>query len=138
MKDIVKAIERLREVSGNKTHKIIKEDIDSLIEKCEEKIGFIFSDDYKFFLEQTCSISFGTLDPFCIYTIDDLIEYTKEGRSIGLPYDWLPICEDNGDYYCLLPDGTVRFWDHNGTTDEKWDSLADWVEKVWIEEELEE
>ena len=46
----------------------------------------------------------------------------------------LPICEDNGDYYCLNQAGEVVFWSHNGATAEKWRNLADWIKQVWIEE----
>ena len=57
----------------------------------------------------------------------------KEGRQVGVPVDWLPICEDNGDYYCFVPDGKIRFWDHNGASDEHWPDLATWVKEVWID-----
>lgn len=37
-----------------------------------------------------------------------------EAREQGLPDDWLPICEYNGCYYCLTPNGTVRYWTLDG------------------------
>lgn len=137
MSNIIEAIERLKELSEKK---IDNEEIiyDKLIKQLQNVLGIVFSEDYKIFLKRTKNIYFGTIRPFSIDTLHELRIVTKEARTIGVPHDWLPICEDNGDYYCLLPDGTVRFWDHNGSNDEKWDSLADWVEKVWIEEELED
>lgn len=30
-------------------------------------------------------------------------------RQVGVPYDWLPSCEDNGDCGCIFPDGKLPF-----------------------------
>ncbi len=30
--------------------------------------------------------------------------------------------------------GEIRFWSHDGATDERWSDLATWVKEVWIEE----
>jgi len=38
------------------------------------------------------------------------------------------------DYYCIDNQGRIRFWSHNGTTDESWKNLATWIEDVWIGE----
>ena len=54
-------------------------------------------------------------------------------EDMELPRRLLPFCADNGDYYCFAPDGTVKFWSHNGTTDESWPDLASWIKQVWIE-----
>ena len=52
---------------------------------------------------------------------------------MGVPEDWIPICEDNSNFYCYTPDGTIRYWDHNGANDESWPNLATWIKEVWIE-----
>jgi hypothetical protein len=103
----------------------------------EDQIKITFPEDCKFFLTKTYDLYYGTLEPF-VLTDDEnsIISYIyaiKDARQMGVPEHWLPICEDNGNYYCLLPDGSVHFWDHNGTTDEKWNSLADWINIVWIQ-----
>jgi hypothetical protein len=53
---------------------------------------------------------------------------------LGVPDDLLPICEDNGNYFCMNRRGQVVFWDHNGASDEKWTDLATWINDVWIGE----
>lgn len=58
----------------------------------------------------------------------------NEAREQGLPEDWLPICEDNGSYYCLTPNDTVRYWTLDGYSNDTWEYLSDWVEQVWINE----
>ena len=52
-----------------------------------------------------------------------------------LPRKFLPICEDNGDYFCMNRKGEVVFWSHDGATDEKWKDLATWIEEAWIGED---
>lgn len=54
-------------------------------------------------------------------------------KEWGIPEDWIPICEDNSNFYCYAPDGTICYWDHNGPNDESWPNLATWIKEVWIE-----
>lgn len=110
----------------------------SLIKKYEEKTGLMFSAEYKKFLEFISNAFVGYLSPFTLNEqlenkYGDLLWGISEGQKLGLPDDWVPICEDNGDYYCISPDGVIRFWDHNGSTDESWPDLATWVKDVWLE-----
>jgi hypothetical protein len=54
--------------------------------------------------------------------------------QMELPRELLPICEDNGDYYCMNERGEVVYWSHAGSGDERWPDLATWIQQVWIEE----
>lgn len=56
----------------------------------------------------------------------------QRAREVGVPEDWVPLCEDNGDYYCITPTGEIVYWSHNGATDEQWANLAAWISAVWI------
>jgi hypothetical protein len=79
-------------------------------------------------------VVFGTLEPATLQPESGhtYIGSVVEGaRAAGVPASLLPICEDNGAYYCLSPDGEVQYWDH-GPTKEKWASLAAWVRDVWL------
>lgn len=112
---------------------------DALIEKYEQATGLSSSDDYKVSLKTVSNAFVGYISPFTLNEqlmkdYADLRVGLDEGRKIGVPRDWLPICEDNGDYYCLAPDGSVRFWDHNGSSDETWPDLATWATEFWLEE----
>lgn len=111
---------------------------DALIEKYEQATGLFFSKDYKKFLKTISNAFVGFMSPFTLNEAlsegrSDLISGIIRARRVGVPKDWLPICEDNGDYYCLAPDGSVRFWDHNGSSDEAWPNLATWAKLVWLE-----
>ncbi|CAI1728712.1 SMI1/KNR4 family protein [Serratia fonticola] len=133
--EITLVIEDLIKLSGGK-HIKTPPPTDSLIESYQKDIGFLFSDEYKFFLKNASTIFYGTKDPLIITqdksSRSELSNAIFEGRRIGLPNDWLPICEDNGDYYCIIPDGTVRFWTSNGSSDEKWPNLGSWIRDVWM------
>lgn len=110
---------------------------DSLIKQYEEKIGIPFSDEYKMFLKSVSNAFIGFMSPYTLsqkpseYT-NDLLAGIKEARKVGIPHDWIPICEDNGDYYCLTLNGKVRYWSHNGISNEEWPSLAVWANEVWL------
>jgi SUKH superfamily protein len=105
----------------------------------QNRLGMIFPGDYRRYLLEASDVVFGTLEP-AIVTPDaghlSLVEMAQTGwEEMELPPELLPFCEDNGDYYCLTPEGTVKFWSHNGTTDESWPDLATWIKEVWIQHE---
>lgn len=111
---------------------------DTLIHRYEIASGFNFSDDYKEFLKNVSNAFVGYLSPLMLNEEmggmhGELITTIQQARSAGLPADWLPICEDNGDYYCIAPDGLVRFWSHDGPSDESWPDLATWADEVWLQ-----
>ena len=110
---------------------------DALIERYEEIVGIKFSDDYIVLLKNVSNafvgrISLLTLNNEMGDIYGELYSAVKQARDAGVPVSWLPICEDNGDYYCIVPDGKVCFWDHNGATNELWPDLATWAREVWL------
>ncbi len=62
----------------------------------------------------------------------NLLAAITAARASGMPADWLPICRDNGDCYCLLPDGSVRLWSHDAMFEGHWTDLSDWVVDSFI------
>src|SRR5262245_8391943 len=107
------------------------------VQSIETELGLSFPPDYRKFLLEASDVVLGTLEPA---TLDDpeshtyLPEVIASARAYGVPAELLPICEDNADFYCITPSGTVCFWSRNGVTDESWPSLADWLKKVWLDE----
>jgi hypothetical protein len=127
----------LKRLSNGKVTKVSLPD-DALLSSYEAETGIEFSEDYKRFLKAVSNVFFGTIDPLTV-TRDrafrgELANALEDARRLGVPSEWVPICEDNGDYYCLTPSGQVRFWSLDGPTDESWPDLATWIEKVWIGE----
>lgn len=111
---------------------------DNLIASYEKNIGFAFDEDYKFFLKNASTIFYGLIDPLVI-TADqssrsELSKAILDAHSLGVPSNWLPICEDNGDYYCLADDKSIRFWTSNGLSGDYWPNLSSWINQVWIQQ----
>jgi cell wall assembly regulator SMI1 len=103
------------------------------IATAERELGMSFPQDYRRFLLEAGDVVFSTKEP-CRVTGSsrlDLVTTVREAREIGVPPGWLPFCEDNGDYFCL-DGGTVRYWSHNGVTEEHWEDLGTWIHEVWI------
>jgi hypothetical protein len=108
------------------------------VRAAEDKLGVKFPEDYRRYLLEASNVVYGTLEP-AVITSDsaylNLIEVVESAwGKMDVPRNLLPICEDNGDYYCLNEKGEVQFWSHNGTTNEKWADLATWIKEVWIGE----
>lgn len=134
LEDIIEQINQADDPAKRK--KSLPDDV--LIEKYERETDFIFPSDYKMFLKSVSNAFIGFMSPFTLSAAvsggpGDLIGGIRDARKSGVPGEWLPICEDNGDYYCLTPDGSVHFWDHNGSSNEVWPDLATWAKMVWLE-----
>jgi len=103
----------------------------------EQHLGVTFHPDYRKYLAEASDVTLGTLEPATItepYSHTYLPDVVEGARTVGVPADLFPICEDNGDFYCLTLGGAVHFWSHNGVTNERWPSLAEWIHKVWMRE----
>lgn len=136
MNKLDEVIKQLKELSDGEIINAPLPD-DALLDSYEKDIGFIFSMDYRKLLKEASNIFYGTIE-LLLVTKDkkyssELSIVLNDAREQGLPKDWLPICEDNGSYYCLIPDGTVRYWTLDGYSHDSWKNLADWVEQVWID-----
>jgi hypothetical protein len=108
------------------------------VDNAQRMLRVAFHPDYRKYLLEASDVVYGTIEP-CTVTPDgghtDLIDVvTIAWEEAGVSRDLLPICEDNGDYYCMNSSGEVVFWSHNGLGDEKWPDLATWIEQVWLTE----
>lgn len=105
------------------------------IARAEAMLGMKLPPDYVQLQLGAGDVTFGTLEPATLQAGSGhtFIGSVAEGaRAIGVPSGLLPICEDNGAYYCLAPDGRVRYWSPTGPSQEEWASLAEWVRDVWL------
>lgn len=134
---INQAIEELKSLSEDTPTKP-KLPNDELLDEYEQKLGIKLPSDYRLFLKEASDVFVGYINPLLVSENEDsgneLSVAINEARELGVPSEWLPVCEDNGDYYCIDQSGAVQFWSQDGFTDENWCSLADWIKEVWIEE----
>jgi hypothetical protein len=103
----------------------------------ERELGSALPPDYRRYLLEASDVVYDGMEPALVVPdagYRDLVAMARVAWGLGVPHDLLPFCEDNGDYYCLTTAGRVRFWSHNGTTDESWMDLGTWIIDVWIGE----
>jgi hypothetical protein len=111
---------------------------DASIDGFERKYGVKFHKDHRLLLSKASMVCYGVYELLTITDNED--SYLDLGKALfflreqNISKSWIPICEDNGDYFCIDSDGVVHYWSHNGPTDEKWESLAHWIKQVWIDE----
>ncbi|XKM14511.1 SMI1/KNR4 family protein [Orbaceae bacterium ac157xtp] len=135
MNKLDKVIKKLKDLSNGKVINVPLPD-DNLLDSYEKSINFSFSAEYRKLLKEAGNIFYGTIE-LLLVTRDkkypsELSLILGEVREQVLPKDWLPICEDNGSYYCLTSGGVVRYWTLDGCNSDTWKDLSDWVEQVWI------
>lgn len=101
----------------------------------EAVVGITLHPDFRKYLLEASDVNVGTLEPVTAVDPEShtyLLNVIEDAKRMGVPSELLPICEDNSDFYCINNEGQIIFWSHNGTTDEKWDSLSNWIQDVWI------
>ena len=135
MSKLDKTIEKLKIISYGKKMNIYLPN-DDLLNEYEQKTGIILSEDYRKVLKSISNVFYGTKE---LLSVTNNSEYYRElsvalndTRKMGIPKDWIPICEDNGDYYCLNSKGEIKYWSRDGCSDESWENLESWIEQVWI------
>lgn len=107
------------------------------VSAAEARVEMPLPADYRRYLLEGSDVVLGALEPAVVVPDAghlDLVEMAGTAWALGVPRDLLPFCEDNGDWFCLTRAGRVRFWSHDGTTDESWPDLGTWITEVWIGE----
>ena len=102
----------------------------------ERTLGVTFPADYRYFLLHGSDVAYGTLEPAVVIPDCghlDLVEIVQAAWRLGVPRDFLPFCEDNGDWYCFTPDGRIGLLSHDGLRGGSWPDLAHWIQEVWLE-----
>jgi len=107
------------------------------VDAAEQRVGLPLPTAYRRYLLEASDVVFGMFEPAIVIPDAgylDLVKVAREAWGQGVNRDRIAFCEDNGDYYCLTPDGSVAFWSHDGATNERWPDLAAWIVEVWIGE----
>ncbi len=88
------------------------------------------------FLMKASDVIYGSLEPV---TASDpqmhtyLPEVAALAWSLGLPREYIPLCEDRGSYYCVDQQDEVLLWTEDGMSEERWESVWHWVHQIWLE-----
>ncbi len=128
-------IEQLRELNQSVPIPLELPTHEDLVE-AEELLLIQLPRDYKFFLQEVGDVIYGSLEP-CTVSDSQLHTYlpdvTAQAWDLGLPRHMIPICENQGDYYAITPDGEIQLWENGDFADEIWDSVWHWARDVWLQ-----
>ncbi|RRJ83066.1 SMI1/KNR4 family protein [Aestuariirhabdus litorea] len=128
-------IDELRELAESVPVPLELPTEDELVE-VEEQILIPLPYELRRFLLTASDIVYGTLEPV---TASDpqlhtyLPEVASVAWSLGLPREYVPLCEDRGRYYAVDAQGEVLLWTEEGIDEERWESVWHWVRDIWME-----
>ena len=131
MDDIIDELRELNE--GIPTPLQLPEHDDLVV--IQEQLLISLPDEYKEFLLTVSDVVCGTIEPATVMDSQShlhLPEMAAHAWDIGVSRELIPICEKNGDFYCIEQDGEIVFWSQGELTGEHWDSIWHWVTEVWL------
>lgn len=131
MEDIV---DQLREFNEDIPVPLELPDRDDLV-LVEEQLLISLPADYKEFLLTVSDVVCGAIEPATAMDPQShvyLPEMASLAWDIGVPRELIPVCELNGNYYCIQQDGEIVYWTPAGLTEEVWESIWDWAQDIWI------
>ncbi|MDQ2078221.1 SMI1/KNR4 family protein [Marinimicrobium sp. ABcell2] len=109
-------------------------DEDRLVE-VEEELLVSIPLDLRQFLLHGSDVVYGSLEPVTAadpFSHTYLPEVAAQAWDVGMPRDLLPVCEIDGGYYCINPDGEVALWLDGELTEGTWSDFWQWVREVWL------
>ncbi|MDO3382898.1 SMI1/KNR4 family protein [Gilvimarinus algae] len=128
-------IDELRDSSISVPVPLELPDEDTLV-VVEEELLLPLPREMREFLLRVSDVVYGSMEPVTAadpYAHTYLPEVAALAWSQGVPRHLVPLCEINGHYYCVEPEGEVVFWRDGDLTDERWQSVWQWAQEVWLE-----
>ena len=128
--------QKLREMNADVLVPLELPDEDTLVE-IEEEILIQLPHEYREFLLKVSDVIFGSIEPATVTDPQShtyLPELAATAWSVGVPREFIPICEVAGDYYVIGEEGEVKLWrDGDIDEDESWSTIWHWARDVWLE-----
>ncbi|MGY5451209.1 SMI1/KNR4 family protein [Agarivorans sp. MS3-6] len=111
---------------------------DTQLVEVEEIILIPMPSDLRAFQLTVSNVIFGSLEPVTIsdpYLHTYLPEVAANAWNLGLPREYIPICQTGDNFYFVSQEGEVGYWQGQAEEDlvPEWDSIWDWVTEVWME-----
>ena len=102
----------------------------------EEQILISLPYEFRLFLLEVSDVVFGSIEPAT--AVDPrshtyLPEMAAVAWDIGMPREYIPVCEYKGGYACIEQDGKIYFWERSGMTTTSWDDIWRWARDEWLE-----
>ncbi|WOG26568.1 SMI1/KNR4 family protein [Endozoicomonas sp. 8E] len=127
-------IDELREGAVEVPTPLELPDEDEIIE-AEEQLLIPIPSDFREFLLQVSDVVYGSMEPVTIkdpYSHTYLPEVAAIAWDQGVPRDLLPLCEHNGNFYCVSAEGEVGLWTEGDLSEVTWPSVWHWAKDVWL------
>jgi hypothetical protein len=135
---VEEVIDQLRELNEPVPVPLELPDEETLVE-IQEQILIHLPFALREYLLQVSDVVYGRLEPVTAADPQShtyLPEVAATAWSLGVPREYVPLCEDQGNYYVVEEDGTVLLWEADTgeiNEDESWESVWHWVRDVWLE-----
>lgn len=111
-------------------------DDDDLVE-IEEEILISLPDEYKYFLMEVSDVVYGSVEPATVMDSQShtyLPDMAAHAWDIGMPREYIPICNHEDGFYCITQEGEILFWSRSSeSVEDEWPSIWNWAKDVWLE-----
>ncbi|MDO6513166.1 MULTISPECIES: SMI1/KNR4 family protein [unclassified Neptuniibacter] len=110
-------------------------DYDDLVE-IEEAILISLPDEYKQFMLEASNIVCGSIEPATCADPQShtfLPDMAARAWDLGMPREYIPICEHENGFYCIADTGQIFLWLYDEGIEDEWGSIWDWAKDVWLE-----
>lgn len=101
----------------------------------EEQLFIKIEGDFREYLLNASHFIIGTLEPVTAADPQShtyLCEVAANQWDHGLSREMLPLCECSDGCYFVNEEGEVGLWQNQQVQEEKWDSVWDWAQQVWL------
>ncbi|MDO6619753.1 MULTISPECIES: SMI1/KNR4 family protein [unclassified Shewanella] len=101
----------------------------------EEQILISLPNDLKEYLLFASDVIYGSIEMVTAsdpYSHTYLPEVTSYAWSIGMPREYIAICQQGDNFYCIDQEGNVRHFYKGRMVDIMWESLWDWIQDIWL------
>jgi hypothetical protein len=109
---------------------------EDLLVEIEEQILIGLPDEFKAFLLTVSDVVYGSVEPVTVTEAQShtyLPEVASRAWDIGVPREQIPICECDGDFFCINEQGIITACRGELQLEEQWQSNWDWAKEVWLE-----
>ncbi|WP_065188207.1 SMI1/KNR4 family protein [Shewanella woodyi] len=127
-------IEQLQEMSETVPIPLELPTFDQLV-MAEEEILIPLPGELKQYLLYASDVIYGSLEPVTVSDPNShtfLPEVTAYAWSIGMPREYVAVCQQGNSFYCIDQEGQMLLWNEDGSESDYWESLWEWVEQVWM------
>ena len=127
-------IDQLRQHSESSATPLELPDEEQLV-VVEEEILIPIPYDFRTFLLEVSDVICGRVEPATVAdprSHTHLPEMAAVAWSLGMPREYIPICEYDGGYACISQDAKIYFWLPSGMTDTSWEDIWHWCDDVWL------